>query len=290
MNLFISSSNNFIFKSLITFLLLSSIYTLWILFFNPSVTTFQNQWVENYATAQEYIYNNNDKKYNIVIVGSSMANRLIEKKLDDEIYNLSFAGSGVITCLNILIKSDKIPKKVLIESNIIERRIDKEMIDRLFTPIVWKIKKYIPLLQEKYKPINIFLSYIFEVLGKTKKDTYRPKPNNEIFEKLLINNIDSNSVSKNFLNNEEINELKKLIKYLQARGVQIIFFRMPVDQKVANTHSYSERAIFLNKQFNGLLFMPMPVDQNYETSDGIHLTYQGAQKFSTTLNKWIKNI
>jgi len=166
--LFISNFNNFIVKSILLLLVLFFSYTIFIYTTSPNINKFQNQWAGNYAKAQEYIYS--DKKYKTVIVGSSMASCLYNEELSNDVYNLSFAGGGVLTGLNIIIKSGKIPENILIETNTVERATDTGMIKRLFPPLVWKIKKFVIALQEQYQPINVFTDKIQKLFGTTNKE------------------------------------------------------------------------------------------------------------------------
>ena len=127
-HLFIFNFNN-IWKILLVFIAFFVSYNYYIITVNPKVTSFQNQWQQNYSFAQDFVYGAKTKN---IIVGSSMAARMKNSFLPDDYYNLSFGGGSALTGLEIIKRTGYIPEYIYIENNIIFRNKDIQMIDDLF--------------------------------------------------------------------------------------------------------------------------------------------------------------
>jgi len=283
-NLSIFNSNRLILKSVILFILIFFFYYLLILITKPQVKTFQNQWSKNFSIAQDYLYN--DGQYKNVIVGSSMSQHLTRKELENHhTFNLSLASETGLTGLKILSKCQKFPEKIFIETNSIAKKNNNEMVNRLFTPLYWKIKKYIIVLQEKYHPINVLMSIVKSAVNPSSNNSNQTDPDRLM--KMIELRLEKKDESKNYKYTEEMFELKKLLKCLRQKGIQTIFFRMPVHPKIAVSESYKKRVKFLKKEFADVPWLPMPNYEKYSTVDGIHLTGSGAVKFSKKFVKLI---
>ena len=275
MSLFISN-----FNQLMKIILLSSIilliYNVFIIFYNPKITTFQNQWQKNYSFAQDFIY---EKKAPNIIVGSSMAARMNNKFLPNDFFNLSLGGGSSLTGLEIIKKSGYIPKQIYIESNIVIIR-DKDLllIDSLFYPVWWKIKKFILALKEKNQPLNIILSKSKGSYGKSCKEHMLTKRDDQIFNMSIARQKEFYSKRLNNYNNM-LNDLKNLIQYFETKGTKVIFFEMPIDNSLALSIKSVEERDVIKKSFNNQ-WLPLPDNNNFITSDGIHLIYSSAYKFS----------
>src|SRR3954453_16136871 len=86
----------------------------------------------NYLKSQRYVYEVPSDTN--VIVGSSMAETLNDAALGDGFFKLTLAGGSVFTALEIVQRSGKIPRVVLIETNVMGRGPDAELLHDLFSP------------------------------------------------------------------------------------------------------------------------------------------------------------
>ena len=162
MRLFISNFKG-VFGIFGAFLAFFALYNLALFVFKPEITTYQNQWQSNLVFAQEYIYSSQTPK--AVVLGSSLASRLDKDLLESVgIYNLAFGGGSVQSGLEIIRRSNKIPQILYIETNVLfERDVDSAMLGILFDPLLFRARYYLPALQEKYQPLNIFVNFILRV-------------------------------------------------------------------------------------------------------------------------------
>lgn len=264
-----------VYKVLILFSLFFLFYNIYLITVKPKVTVFQNQWQKNYSFAQNFIYENNAQH---IIVGSSLATRLEKKFLPDDYYNLSFTGGSVLTGLAIVKRSGFIPQNIFIETNIIFRDKDEEMLDFIFYPIWWKIKRYLPALREKYQPLNLLIGKIKNSYGKTHEEQMKDRQNIKIYEANIEIYQKGYAVKvENY--KEKLKELKKLIVYLENKGINIVFFEMPVDKSIIKSVRYQQQKKIIQNNFDNK-WLNSSESKQYITTDGIHLLYKSAYHFT----------
>jgi len=250
-------------------------YNVYLLLVKPKISMYQNQQQKNYSFAQDCIYNNKAKN---IIVGSSMAARMYNDFLPKDFYNLSFSGGSVLTGLEIIKKSGFIPKNIYIENNVIFRKEDSKMIGRLFYPILWNLKGYVPALKERYQPLNIIASKIKGSYGKTYEEHMNEKRDENIFNMSIKINIKNYNKSLVDYQNK-LDKLKDLVTYFENKGVKILFFEMPIYEILANSLKAREQRNIIKTDFNNK-WLKSPNNKYYKTTDGIHLMYKSAFVYS----------
>lgn len=262
-------------KILVAFIFIFFVFNIYIFMVKPKVLVYQNQSQGNIVAAQEFIYN--EKAPNI-IVGSSMAARMKKEFLPSDYLNLSFGGGSALTGLEILKKSGFIPKTIFVENNVIFRNKDKKMIDSLFYPILWKIKNYLPSLQEKYQPLNIIVSYIKGAVGKSHDEYMNETVDQKIFRMSLERQVISynNQLS---MYEKELVELLELIDFFEKKGVKVIFFEVPIYDELSNSIRAIQQRTIIKENFSNK-WLENPNNLDYETTDGIHMTYKSAFEYS----------
>ncbi|PCJ20658.1 MAG: hypothetical protein COB02_03795 [Candidatus Cloacimonadota bacterium] len=285
MNLSISNFRN-IKLILFQFFVFFSIYNLLLFYKSPTITSYQSQWQQNYSIAQKFIYNLTKAN---VIVGSSLAARMRNRFLDKNLYNLSFSGGSVLTGLEIIKQSNTIPKYIFIEINTIFREQDIKMLNSLYYPIWSKVKRYLPALIEKNQPLNLILSKLKNLYGKSHINHLKEARNQRNFEMSLKLKKLEFQIENNDLKDKLI-KLKLLINYLELKGAIILFFEMPIEKSLVNSIKMKQIRKVLQENFSNknLLISYM----NYTTSDGLHLLYKDAyeytKKFKKSVNQYEK--
>ncbi len=237
---------------------------------------YQNQWQQNYSFAQDFIYGNSPEN---IIVGSSMAARMRKEFFPQNYFNLSFDGGSVLTGLEIIKKSGFIPKTIYIENNIIFRAKDEKFLDALFYPVAYKAKKYIPALQEKYQPLSILLSTLKGSYGKTHDEYMNDTRNIKVFNaNILIQEKVYGTPLTDY--QKELDALESLISYFENRGVEVLFFEMPIDTNLADSIKAKQQRKIIRDHFKMNIWLQEPVNSDYTTTDGIHLLYKSAYAYS----------
>lgn len=289
----LSIFNSNIARICIIFLAIFIIYNAFLLIFTPQNTTSQNQWQNNMIFAEDFIYEAKINKvakegvYNAIIVGSSMSARLWGDKLCKAyIYNLAFGGGSALSGLHIIKNANKLPKMIFVESNIaFLRGSDRKMLDSLFG-VDFMLKKYIPALLVKYQPINVFLSLLKRKAGRSVEEKLAKTRNEKLYKDSLQRALQGYNQGISGYE-ADLAELKALLGYFESKGVEIVFFEMPIDESLAHTRQMQESREILRKSF-AYPFLPLPDYAKYQTTDGIHLLERSAFEFSDDFLAMIK--
>lgn len=290
MPLFIFSSKLRLCLSLLVAVLVLAGYNAYLVVAKPKVTEYQNQWVDNYSVAEKFIYS--DETPRIVLVGSSMTARLPDEP-GGELENLSFHGGSALTGLKIIQKSNKLPAVILVETNVLERDINNDMIDDLFTPVVWKLKEELPSFHYTYQPINLLLSFLKEKYGASETKLRDSEINMEIFNMAVRGHLDNNSDTKPLTEAaNRFDRVEAIVDDLKGKGVRVAFFQMPVYKPLLQSPCYRMRKEMILERFSSfpIYWIDEEQSENYKTTDGVHLTYASALVFSKRINEIAKSL
>jgi len=88
-------------------------------FFPKMIPRAENQWIGNYIKAQSYIYDHANAA--LVIVGSSLSNRLHGDLLPSKAFNLSFDGLSALDGIKIVLETNMHPRTIFVEMNVLDR-------------------------------------------------------------------------------------------------------------------------------------------------------------------------
>jgi hypothetical protein len=227
---------------------------------------------------EEYIYSN--KKYPVVFVGSGLIGDLNNQNLGRRsLYNLFFPYNGSCTGIELIARSKKIPDTLFIETNYIFKGFNKELNEKLFDPLAYRLKLVLPCLQEKNKLLPLAKEIVKGHQPRKKNLTRLPEP---FLQESLA------SLRKEY--NQKIDtagfhniavKLKEYIEYFSSRNCTIIFFEMPVDKEFLNSPKTAWERETLKLAFKDKRFIWSQADTGlvYATSDGIHLLDESLDKY-----------
>lgn len=293
MHSFISSfKSNFILKSLLIFLSLSVGYSVLIALFKPQINYFQNDvQAKKVVVAQRYIYEYYDKP--VVIVGSSLSDRLNKDLLPENFYNLSFTAKSAKEGLEIIQKINAQPELILVEMNDpILNPADTKFINELFYPVFWQLKQYIPALREEYQPINLFVNFMMENFKRNNDENDKAEKSlvDQLIEKQLQERY-SKPANPSELKNK-LTDLKNTIDNLKQQGIKIAFYEMPCDKRISNSTLSASLKEDTHKIFpeSKYLWLQNPTNTTYNTTDGLHLDYQSNLKYTKYFVKEVRNL
>jgi hypothetical protein len=278
-------------KIFFLFLILFGAYTLLIML-NPRSSASQHQWQENAIKGENYIYDKSDTLRN-VIVGSSLACRIITDSLPNA-YNLAFAGQSVFDGLEILKHKQKLPANVFIETNKIFIDPNKEFTSSLFSPFSFILKKYCISLRSDKQPLAFIYPAVQNLFHKNSSEAGMPgaEPKNSgVFNKMLAMQVedfaiipDSGYVTKQFaLLSNYINDIK-------SKGVNIIFFEMPLNPNLTELQlaKFIRNGFYKHFPVNINNYIKMPDCSGYVTTDGLHLNDADAVKYTKYFKEEMK--
>lgn len=277
-------------KTLIYTALLLVGYSLYAAVVQPERYVIQHQWQENLIKTEKYIYAGNADK---VIVGSSLSGIEAMNNLKGY-YNLGLAGQGIFDGLKIISKQQQFPEKVYIEMNKILKPEDRAFTWSVTNPLSYYLGKYNPAFRNGKQPLAIvggkLLVAIYTLKKKVKAASVQPRVNTGpapnvqkgwskeslvIFDKLLnqqlesgIKTPDSTALALAFDN------LAYYVDLLEKKHVEIIFFEMPVNQRLCDLPTPNAIRKGFYKRFppNRYQYIRQPDCKSYHTEDGIHLT------------------
>lgn len=256
---------------------LRPIYTLYLI----------DSWTQNRVLAERYMYDPQASPR--VLVGSSMSLRMSQHELGDQVYNLSFAGIGPLTGLEILRRLGVHPKEVIIETNLIWP-VNKELIDQLFDPMFFEARTWLMPLRAEYRPVNYLLSW----------DHKRPEIP-ALDAPIAVEQVDPANRGRNIVNltpsydrrltDEErrsITEtLPQLVKYLLDGGTRVTFLYLPMDPSFEAMLLPRTTAELVRQAFRPEVYRWLDVSPAgpFETRDGVHLVNDAAIRVARFLRQ-----
>ncbi len=252
-----------------------------------------NQWESNVIKAERYIYNHNGKQGEILLVGSSMANRLQPEYLGDRTFNLAMQGANSLTGLEIALQAKTKPDLIMVEVNeTIGLGVDRDLMATLYQPLLYYLRLYFPMFRQEYRPVSVLVSSL-----RSSSKQSQPQLNAEQQDKLQIKDerlrkkiiqgvVESRS--KQLTPDMEANLrqqatlLKQQIQQIQQAGVKTLLFHIPGEPEVQNTVRQKQTRAILQEVFPADTFnwLAEPPRQNWVTSDGIHLIYSNAKEYA----------
>lgn len=284
-------------RSFIVLIILFAGYTAYINN-RPGLSVSQHQWQDNNIRAENYIYAEPDS-FRHVIIGSSLASRLNMDSLPGY-FNLSFGGQSIFDGLGIIRSSNKIPKTILIETNIFIKKEKDGFAQSFFEPLGYYGKKFFLSLRSDKQPLSILVLYMSHYGRKTTKRIMNglsfSSREQKVTETLKVKDESRVEVPRSILElqkekyatapdsvllQEQLALLKGYCDYFSKKGIQVIFFEMPVDKEIKNL-TYPRVIRNAIQAFASTERIPiLPMDStDYPTTDGVHLNVEEANRFS----------
>lgn len=268
-------------KSLFAALVFLCLHALFVHF--THIGNSQHIWQDNINKAQRFIY---DKDTSLsVIVGSSLSNRLVMDSLPG-FYNLSLQGQNIYDGLAIIFKKDQMPKKIYLEMNIILGVENKNFTGSLFSPILFNIRNIFPSLRDEYQPVGQFSKIVMNSIDKIhpgSKLLKSPPVSENVFDQLMELKIQEYSQIPDEVTIQDRKAiLKKYVESLENEGAKVVFFEMPVNEKLSKLpKACIVREIFYETfPEEKYKYIPLPDYKNYKTRDGEHLGYEEAVMYT----------
>lgn len=222
---------------------------------------------------------------------------------DPVIFNLAAGGGDPFIGLEIIKRTNRMPKSIFIESNflLIKKVHDETYLNTLYMPGFYQIRRYLPVFKDKYQPVNFIsrgLLIVFQKIAKTKTLSNHAAVPKEVIDKVSKLRSSQNKYdSANFVEDQQtvmhnLVVLQEYIDYFKMKGVSICFFEMPRDceTKSNKLSVYSREAVTKFAKKNHLREMPLENCEGYNTSDGLHLTESCSIKYTKFFLKKMKEL
>lgn len=239
----------------------------------------QSLWSLNIINAQNYLYEYEKEKYNLII-GSSIAHTLKNNYLPVNYYKLAFNGLSVYDGLLVIKKKKKLPDTLFVETNVLERPINIEFDEKIGkNELELKIKEYILCLRESSAPLSLLSQFVTSglVVGQRKFVTNKNEKNSD--SGLMISEINKKSMTPNQPDFENENKLLRDLKSLEDQNVTIVLFDMPVDCRLNKGEVYYSK-LYTQAKKMGFRIIERVDCNEFITSDGTHLDNESAIKYT----------
>lgn len=251
----------------------------------PGYYTIPGQQRANYLHAQTFVHDAPPDAR--VIVGSSMADRLDELKLGHDHVKLAFPGGGPFTGLEIIRRTGRRPPVVWIESNVILRDAEVDLLENVLSPWRRGLRDRSPVFKEEGRPSNYGVGFAKAVIGKVCKlassvsggvpksaDASQHAMDTAVFDDIMKENrahLDRQPAAADLA--QRVERLGKYVDELTAAGSKCVWFEMPIDASLRNLAEPAAIRKALTERFPSGKYRWLDLSRAtpYQTTDGIHL-------------------
>ena len=249
------------------------------------VTTTDSQ---NYAVAAEYL---NRSTHNTVLVGSSLTFRLSAHYFQSSnVENLSLTGGAPATGMAIIAGAPT-PKLVIVEMNILNRRLDESFIARLddrapsvFRPVRSAAARYETLMHPPVKKRQIS-SQVARLIAEPPSDAINP----DLVQLALNQAVDPPPRDAVLRGLSDIRKYKAL---LESRGVKVLLFHMPYSPRYEVTPYAVFSTELASEAFpNDNSWLRINVDRSQlRWTDGVHVDDRSAAIIAREIEQEVGNL
>jgi hypothetical protein len=234
----------------------------------------------NYAKFEHFFQSNTVPQS--LVVGSSMSDKLPSLGNGQAFYNLSLSGGSILTSLEILKYKKELPRRIYLETNVLTRPLDTAFVND-FLKKQRSVSSKIPIFQHRYQLVSYGLNQVFQIFNiksqPKKKGSNRAAIVNSRLTQLREMEDDTLNLRKN------IAVLTDQIDFFSSRGVEFVFFEMPVDAPLElylnrSSERRKKEMCLLKAKFGRFAYRVHRPDDAYTTSDGVHLSYVDARRFA----------
>lgn len=245
------------------------------------------QWETNVIKAQRYLYRA-DQPVRLVLVGSSLANNIKASDIGPQVANLAMAGGATQTGLEIVGRDQSPPAIVLVELNdTISRQIDSQLIASLYDPLLYELRRWLPLFREEYRPASVFVSRLRQGSDSESRQLANravadPGLLDAQVERLVQERNTALTPEQTAIMRSEAQQIKLRLLALRQAGWRVILFDLPRDQRVDATVQHQQVRTMMRELFPATEFewLPDPPTRDWMTQDGLHLIRFDARDFA----------
>ena len=262
-------------RSILCFAVLFGIHLV-IVLLNPMVGMATHQWQDNVIKAQQFIY---AEKSDTVMVGTSLSARIIRDSIPT-VKSVSFGGCAVEDGLRIILSKGDLPRFILAETNLFFLDGNPELVSKMTEGVMPMLRRWIPSLREQYQPICMLASMMASAAD------INPQAGTSTVDMDLLNESIEHHIKYDWQMPEpqaetRMGDMKRLVEMFEAKGTRVLFFEMPVNERLIHLKRYDQTRALMQKTFPADRYTYLPFDTTrYVTTDGEHLDYEGQQVFS----------
>ena len=278
-------------QSLVVTALILILYTAFIHFYGPAISrTAQTTAQRNLVKAEEYMYEASSR-YDTLIVGSSMSERILTDSLNAHSYNLSFSGLSSLDGLYLIAHSGHAPKMLFVEINSIARRDPPQLDLTQFTDSTQHcLKQWLPFLRTKYQPVGVAKALLRDwqhgrnaiVIPESalRQDTaLLNKTVTQLQAPMHVAPLAAHM-------NESFAKARTYLDALRRQGTTVVLFEMPIDVRLEQLAAPQAIRQYAQRYFPAPDYQHIDLPNGaFQTSDGIHLLYNESARYTRYLRQ-----
>jgi hypothetical protein len=168
----------------------------------------------------------------IALVGSSMTFRIYEGYFKTRLRNISISGGSPLTGLAILASYPSLPRVVLVETNILSRHVESDLVE--------KFGKNDAASSQWFKPYRAAVSWIYYWIK------FRPENVAELISSAPVTHdisVPLDRAADEFASSstdeamaENTQTMKRLVSTLESRGCKVYFYELPYPGNLNSSH------------------------------------------------------
>jgi len=266
-------------RSLLVFAALALGYSLFLHFTRVDWDTTQHLANGNRIKAERFAFDD-AADGGTVIIGSSLAYRLALDSFPQGTANLGFGGLSVYDGLELIRRSGRKPKRVLVETNILFREPDRAFLDALFQPGLYQMRRQLPLMREENQPSGVLFGWMKqrflaqrspEAAGDSSAGPSAVMLNEH---RAKYAELPADSTQARFAD-----MLASGAQALEQQGAEVIFFEMPIEAELEASRLAEGARALVKARFPTHRVLRAGPD-GWRTTDGLHLAKPDAARFS----------
>ena len=262
-------------KSILSFFMLFIIHVIVIWLF-PTLGMATNQWQDNMVKAQHFLY---AEDTDTAMVGTSLSARILPDSIPS-VRSVAFGGCAPEDGLRLILSKSTVPHCVLIEANLLFRKGNDELIEKMTKGVIPQLKRCIPSLRECNEPICLLSGLMIKAAGMNPQAATMSVDMEQLRENIKRLVADDKPLSETELR-QRTDIIKSLVMQLEQKGTKLIFFEMPVNQEAYHLKELEQTRQAVRMAFPNSRYTYLPNDTTtYLTTDGLHLDFEGQQRYS----------
>jgi hypothetical protein len=211
-----------------------------------------------------------------VLVGSSLSFRLPLALLEPQVSNIGLVGGSSLTGLSLVDGSGKSPKLVLVETNLLERPLDREAVQSQLRFPESFLRKYLRVFRTGYDPANLLWRGLTTLTHQVDAEpVVTPQAAHAFYleqERFKAHPPEITNFQRN------LKQTTALVASLQAKGIRVGFFEMPIDPGLMNSPADTMIRQEVVRVFppGRYCWLQLGIQGGAHTVDGVHLTTDDA--------------
>ena len=250
-------------------------------FLDSNFDQLKHHWVDsNIIRGQNFL--STRETYSAVVLGSSITAGL---RLDRKIFNLSISSNGASTGIEILLKKEKLPDIVIVETNYLYNQLNESIVENIDNYSFNFPFSLFNVFKKKVKFLNFIKEEISDFLRNSlNRGEFKSRKENLVLsykERFYPDDFNKKEVSRNVKTFFEKADL--LIK----KGTRFIYVKTPLhpllDQSLKNKFSHQQ----MRKHLSGVEIINIAQYDADILVDGIHPTKEGREIFTREINRLV---